>query len=123
MLPLMPQKLFRMREAAVYGERAAKRRWNSRSDQVTPMDAAPVAIRRATAADSARLVELAQLDEAPLPEGPVLVAEEGGEIEAALPLEAGRPFSDPFRPTTALLDMLDLRAAQLGMVSAGRRAA
>ena len=119
MLPLMPRKLFEMREAAHRGEHRASRHWAA-GDGVTASAALPVAIRRATAADAERLAVLAQLDEAPLPDGPVLVAEQAGEIEAALPLR-GRPFSDPFRPTRELLEMLDLRAMQLGFCTAGKR--
>jgi hypothetical protein len=120
MLPLLSRKLFEMRDAAGRGERAAARHWHE-SDGTVDTHAASVAIRRATDADCARLLELALLDEVELPDGPFLVAEEAGEIEAALPLSAGRPFSDPFRPTRELLEMLDLRAAQLGVATAGRR--
>ena len=117
MLPLMPRKLFEMRSAAERGERNAWRHW-SEGDGTRDTGARAVAIRKATDADAERLAVLAALDHAPLPEGPVLVAEEAGEIEAALPLSAGRPFSDPFRPTRELLEMLDLRATQLGSRSA-----
>ena len=120
MLPLLPRKTLEMRKAAERGERAASRHWDD-GDGTLETHAAVVAIRRATDADCARLLELAVLDEVDLPDGPFLVAEEAGEIEAALPLSDGRPFSDPFRPTRELLEMLDLRAAQLGVATAGRR--
>ncbi len=120
MLPLMPRKLFEMKEAAARGERRASRRW-SEADGLKRINARPVAIRRATDADCERLAVLAVLDEVELPDGPFLVAEEDGEIEAALPLSGGRPVSDPFLPTRGLLEMLHQRAAQLGVAAAGRR--
>jgi hypothetical protein len=43
----------------------------------------------------------------------VLVAEVGGELVAALPLDGGDAVADPFRPTAALVEMLTLRAQQL----------
>jgi hypothetical protein len=119
MLPLLPRKMFEMRQAAKRGERAAARHWGD-GDGTIRTDAAPIAIRRATGADCARLFELAQLDEVEFHDGPFLVAEESGEIEAVLPLSAGPAFSDPFRPTRELFEMLELRARQLGFAGARR---
>jgi hypothetical protein len=119
MLPLLPRKMFEMRKAAARGERAASRHWGD-GDGTAHTNAAPVAIRRATDADCPRLLELAALDEVEFHDGPFLVAEESGEIEAVLPLFEARPFSDPFRPTRELLEMLQLRAAQLGVATARR---
>lgn len=57
----------------------------------------------------------------PLPAGTARVAEVDGEILAALSLGDGIALADPFRPTAALLRLLDLRAAQLR--GTGRRRA
>lgn len=72
-----------------------------------------VTVRLAGYGDAAALVTLAALDSAPFPEGPTLVAEVDGEIQAALPIEGGAPIADPFRPTSGLVQMLRLRAGQL----------
>jgi hypothetical protein len=71
-------------------------------------------IRMAVSADATALRRLAQLDSAPPPE-PVrmLVAEVGGELRAALPLDGGRAIADPFRRTAQLVAILGERARQL----------
>jgi hypothetical protein len=85
--------------------------------------AEPVTIRMAVPGDGAALGRLAQLDSAPA-RGPVamLVAEVGGELRAALPLDGGRAIADPFRPTAELVAILAERARQLAP-PATRRAA
>lgn len=66
-----------------------------------------VTIRLAVSADAAALSSLAQLDSAPVPEAvPMLVAEVGGQLRAALPLDGGRAIADPFQRTAALVAML-----------------
>ena len=72
-----------------------------------------VTVRLAEYSDAAALNRLAALDDARVPDGPVLVAESGNQAVAALPLHGGRAIADPFRRTTALVEMLDLRARQL----------
>jgi hypothetical protein len=76
--------------------------------------AAGVVIRTATAADVAALHRLAALDCAACPRGPLLVAEVEGEIRAALPLAGGASVADPFHRAAELIELLRLRAAQLG---------
>jgi hypothetical protein len=73
-----------------------------------------VTIRLATSADAAALSRLAQLDSAPSP-GPVpmLVAEVGAELRAALPLDGARAIADPFQRTAELVAILGERARQL----------
>ena len=72
-----------------------------------------VTVRLADYSDASALNRLAALDDARVPDGPVLLAEVGHEPVAALPLQGGRPIADPFHRTTALVEMLDLRARQL----------
>jgi hypothetical protein len=82
-------------------------------------------MRRATAADSARIWELARLDNKRLPAGPFLVAELDGSVEAAVSLSSGTVVADPFRLTADAVAMLKLRASQLtagGADLAARRA-
>jgi hypothetical protein len=71
-------------------------------------------IRMAVSADAEALGRLAQLDSAS-PPGPVpmLVAEVGGELRAALPLHGGPAIADPFRRTVELVAILAERARQL----------
>jgi hypothetical protein len=61
--------------------------------------------------DSVRL--LAALDSKPMPTGGVLVAEQDGEVVAALPLDSGQALADPFKPTAHLVALLKVRAAQI----------
>lgn len=76
--------------------------------------AAAVTIRMAACTDAEALSRLAELDSAPQP-GPVamLVAEVGGELRAALPLDGGPVIADPFQWTAELTAMLAQRARQL----------
>lgn len=80
-------------------------------------------IRVSTPADESALVRLAQLDSArPISATRVLVAEEGGELVAALPL-GGEAIANPFRRTAAAVAVLEARAAELerAPASAGPR--
>jgi hypothetical protein len=72
----------------------------------------PTSIRSATRSDTRALDRLAELDGSQLGEGPCLVAEEGGEIVAALALADGTVVSNPFRHTCDLIALLRLRAGQ-----------
>ena len=71
-------------------------------------------IRMAVPADAPALRQLAQLDSAPPPEpAPMLVAEVGGELHAALSLDGGPGIANPFRRTAELVAMLAARVRQL----------
>lgn len=72
-----------------------------------------VTVRVADEGDAPTLARLAALDSAPLPAGPTLVAEIDGEAAAALPIAGGAAVADPFRRTAAVIELLELRAAQL----------
>jgi hypothetical protein len=70
-------------------------------------------VRAATQRDSEAVRLLAALEGVQMPSGPVLVAEVGDHVVAALPVTGGRALADPFRPTKHLVAMLELRARQL----------
>jgi hypothetical protein len=98
----------------------------SRPGTRTAADAPEVTIRTATAADAPAVRRLAELDERRVPAGPLVLAEVGGEVVAALPVDGGPALADPFRRTAELTPLLALRARQLrgeaGAPRAGRRA-
>lgn len=72
-----------------------------------------LAIRLAGPSDAPAIERLAQLEGRRAPSGDVLLALVAGEPLAALPLDAGRPLADPFRPTERLVRLLALRAEAL----------
>jgi hypothetical protein len=72
-----------------------------------------VTIRWAVPADLAGLERVAALDSQRLPAGPLLVAEVGGQIWAALSQLDGIAIADPFRPSGDLVRLLRIRASQL----------
>jgi hypothetical protein len=76
-------------------------------------DYGTVTIRRAADADRHALERLAALDSARPPAGETLVAEAGGEQQAAIEVATGATIADPFRPTAHLVELLELRAAGL----------
>jgi hypothetical protein len=78
-----------------------------------PITDESVALRLCRVHDSEALLRLAELEGRPLPAGSFVVAEVNGSIVAALPLDGGAPFADPFRPTSQIVPLLRLRAEQL----------
>jgi|ERR671930_568611 hypothetical protein len=93
--------------AAVRAARGAHR--SAAPARIATLDG-EVRIRLATPADAVALRELAELDSRPVPTGDVLVAEVGGGVRAALPLDGGPAVADPFSPSRPLVAMLALRA-------------
>ena len=79
---------------------------------------APVTIRQATTADEFALRRLAALDDSATLRGDVLIAEEGGEIRAALSMDSGRAVANPFAPTADLVEMLRMQLHHTGIVAA-----
>jgi hypothetical protein len=87
---------------------------------VNLLNTAPnVLIRAARGSDGEALERLAALDSAHVPTGELLVAESDGSLVAALDLENGSAIADPFRPTSDVVALLELRADRLN--GAGRR--
>jgi hypothetical protein len=72
-----------------------------------------VTLRYASAADAGALHRLAELESAPAPAGPALVAEIDGRLRAALPLDGGQAIADPGHDGLDLVELLRLRALQL----------
>ena len=71
-------------------------------------------IRMAVSADAEALGRLAQLDSAPPPAPvPMLLAEAGGKIRAAVAVSGDGAVADPFAPTAEMLSLLELRAQQM----------
>jgi hypothetical protein len=89
-----------------------------------------VVIRAATPADAPALVRVGTLDgnrsggellAAAAADHAVLVAEVDGSVEAALALDGGLAVADPFRPSALDLQLLAMRARQLGGDAPRRR--
>jgi hypothetical protein len=74
---------------------------------------ATVLIRRAAACDDPAIARLAALDERELPHGQWLVAEVEGRPVAAVEVRSGTTIADPFVPTSAVVELLGLRAQQV----------
>ena len=73
---------------------------------------AAITIRRLDESDAHALSRLAALDSGAVPAQPVLGAEVGGRLLAAVSLSDGGLVADPFSPTSELRALLDLRVAQ-----------
>lgn len=66
----------------------------------------PITIRRSTTGDAAAVARIAALDSGHAPEGDAMLAFEGSELRAVLPLDGGRPLADPFHRTAELVELL-----------------
>ena len=69
-----------------------------------------ISIRAATTGDGPALARLAALDSAPVPFGPVLLAEVDGQPRAALSIRDDRVIGDPFTRTVDLVELLRVHA-------------
>ena len=78
-----------------------------------------ILIREARATDHAALRTLSQRDSARPPAQPLLVAERGGELRAAISLADGAVVADPFERTAELVELLEARAAHLRQARTG----
>jgi hypothetical protein len=82
--------------------------------QLVRTEAAPAVTLRDAAGDDLRGLErLAQLDSAPLPAAPIVIAEVGDEMRAAYSLSEQRAIADPFHRTAELVELLRLHARQV----------
>ena len=72
-------------------------------------------IRLATHTDLPAVARLAELDSGHVPRGRVLLAELRGSVVAAMSLESGAVFADPFVSTADVVKHLRTKAAQMGL--------
>ena len=77
-----------------------------------------ITIRQATQDDAFALRRLAALDDRPALHGEVLVAEQAGEIRAALSMDEKRAVANPFAPTAQLVEMLRMHSRYAETVAA-----
>jgi hypothetical protein len=77
-------------------------------------------LRLATSADQPALERLAELDDATRPAEPVLLGEIRRRPVAALSLADGRVIADPFTSTYELVELMRLRARQMGFGNGGQ---
>jgi hypothetical protein len=82
----------------------------SMTTTATVLSPSSVVMRAARGSDGVALAQLARLDSKRPPRGEVLVAEVDGVIDAALQLDDGASFANPFKPTAGLVELLELRA-------------
>ena len=82
------------------------------TDTYSPLDTASdaVVLRRAQESDTRALRRLADLDDTSPLAGDALVAEQDGQLRAAISLHSGRSIADPFHLTTDLVTLLRARA-------------
>jgi hypothetical protein len=78
----------------------------------------PVTTRLATRVDFPTIARLAELDSGHVPRGRVLLAECRGSIVAAISLETGAVFADPFVSTSGVVKKLRAEAAELDLADA-----
>jgi hypothetical protein len=69
---------------------------------------AQVTIREADASDAPALRRLAELDSGRVPAQPMLIAEVGGSIRAAVSMSSGDVIADPFHPTQEVVEMMKI---------------
>lgn len=79
---------------------------------------AKITIREATGADAFALRRLAALDDRAALRGVALVAEEQGELRAAIDLDSGRVIANPFAPTADLVDLLRTQRNHVATIAA-----
>ena len=79
---------------------------------------AQVTIREANASDAGALRRLAELDSGRVPAEPMLIAEVGGAIRAAVSMSSGDVIADPFHPTQEVVQMLKIHRNTQGAIRA-----
>ncbi len=82
-----------------------------------------VAIRMARPEDHSAIRRVAALDGSRAPVGRVLVAEADAEIIAALSIDDGAKTADPFRWTSDVMALMEMRAEQVAATDSARVAA
>lgn len=72
-----------------------------------------ITIRPLRNEDVSAVERLAELDERPVPPGPLLLAEVEGTIEAAIGLQGRETVANPFAASASAVSLLHVRAEQL----------
>ena len=66
----------------------------------------PITIRPAYAEDEPAVSRLAALDSAPVPRGPLMLAEVDGELRVAVSADGRKAIADPFQRTLELVALV-----------------
>ena len=82
-------------------------------DGTATLEPESITIRPLREEDVPAVELLAELEERPVPPGPLLLAEVDGAIEAAIGVAGGETVANPFSESEAAVSLLDVRAAQL----------
>ncbi|MDQ3759911.1 MAG: hypothetical protein M3331_08235 [Actinomycetota bacterium] len=77
---------------------------------VTHIESAEITIRTARTEDMSEIARVAGRDTHELPMQPLLVAQVGEDVRAAISLKDGAFVADPFHRTSELVQMLKIRA-------------
>jgi hypothetical protein len=99
-------------ESAVRSRRGSKRAYERAPWEATRLWQA-LTVRLATSADRPAIARLAELEQAPAPEGAVLLGVVMQQPIAALSLSDGRVLADPYHPSKDVVELMRLRARQL----------
>jgi hypothetical protein len=110
--PYLQMLLARAHIDDLYRDAGARRAAKALSTELTTPEQA-VTLRRYSAEDHGQLARLAALDSSKPPPQPVVVAEVGHELRAALSLNDGSLVADPFHLTGGVADLLRAYARQL----------
>jgi hypothetical protein len=106
-----------LRSAAERGARLAQ----ALRDKKAAEPQVPITIREARPGDGGALRRLAELDSSEVPPSPVLLAEAGGKLRAAVSLRDGSAVADPLYPASGMVRLLGVRARQVGREQPKRR--
>ncbi len=82
-------------------------------DGTATLEPESITIRPLQEADVPAVEVLAELDERPVPPGPMLLAEIDGSIEAAIGIQGCETIANPFSGSAGAVSLLHVRAAQL----------
>jgi hypothetical protein len=82
-------------------------------DGTATLEPEAITIRPLQERDVTAVEQLAELEERPVPPGPLLVAEVEGAVEAAVALEGGEAIANPFARSSEAVSLLRLRAEQI----------
>jgi hypothetical protein len=81
------------------------------------LQALPVTIRPAYADDEPAIRRLSALDSAPVPRGPLALAEVDGEVRVAVSTDGRKAIADPFHRTLELVALVRDYAERAGAMA------